>query len=266
MAEAWGADVRSFSRDQIAPYIVGPIVERVSAWRQLPELEVAESSLAREIEAVRRVRAELHEDVPLLVPLYSPLMTADVLSNGRIVEDVRTFSSDLRVGLQAIAEGTSRFGRACLDAGADGAILITDMASAARMRRREYRDFGQEFDLAVWNALQSSEIRIHLLQGGQLFFDTVDRFPIHAVCWDTWRSDPSLASAAAQVRLALMGGINPSTFAGGTAQDLEEQIREALDQTGGWRLILAPSGPLAPDARPELLSTASRIVRALTNA
>ena len=56
MAEAWGADIRSFNTDDLAPYIVSPVVAWVSGWRRLPALEVATSSLRREIEAVRQVR------------------------------------------------------------------------------------------------------------------------------------------------------------------------------------------------------------------
>jgi len=263
LAEAWGADIRSFGSDDLAPYVVSPVVPRVTAWRSLPELDVASSSLQRELDAVRQVRARLDDAVPMVVLLYSPLVTADVLCNGRIVEDVRTFSNDLRAGLRAIAVTTCAFARACLEGGADGYLYATRLANAPALRPRAYRDFGLRYDLEVLTELARSEIRIIMLEGERPYLDLVIRYPVQAVCWDTWRSDPSLASASRQVRGTLMGGINPSTFAGGSVADVRSQIADAVAQTGGWRLVLAPTGPVPPDARMELLSSIRDIVNEL---
>jgi uroporphyrinogen decarboxylase len=255
MAEAWGADIRSFNTDDLAPYIVSPAVPWVSDWRRLPALEVATSSLRREIDAVRQVRARLGDDpVALVVHLYSPLMTADLLCAGRIAEDVRSFSNDLRSGLGVIATATAQFARACMEAGADGFLFTTNLATTAKMRTREYRDFGQRYDLQVLGELKAAQIRILRLEGEHLLFDLAETYPVQAVCWETWRADPSLVSAGRQVRCSLMGGINPTTFASGSIGDVRDQIADATAQTGGWRFLLSPSGPLPPDSQSELLA------------
>jgi uroporphyrinogen decarboxylase len=255
MAEGWGIDVRSFSTDDVAPYLVGPAVQRTTDWRQLPEIDVPNSSLRREIEAVRQVRAQLgEEDAPLVVPLYSPLTTADMLCNGRVTQDMRSFSNDLRSALQVIAVGTAQFAQACLEAGADGFVFVSQLAGQDKMRTREYRDFGQQFDLQVLNPLKGAAIRILFLDTERPLFDLVDRYPVHAVCWQTWRSDPSFSAASRQVRVALMGGLNPLTFSNGSAEDVRGQISDAIAQTGGWRFLLSPTGPLPTDLRDELLA------------
>jgi uroporphyrinogen decarboxylase len=264
MAEPWGAEVRACGRDDVPCYLAGPAVARAPDWRRLPELDVAHSSLGREIGAVRQVRSELgQDDVPLVVPLYSPLTTADMLCNGRVVQDARSFSNDLRSGLQMIAAATRQFALACLEAGADGFILVTRLASAGLIRSREYRDFGQRFDLEVLDELGAGTIRILHMEGEQIFFDLVNRYPVQAVCWDTWRADPSLASASRQVRCALMGGLNPTTFAGGSVEDVRGQVRDAINQTGGWRLLVAPSGPLPPDSQDQVLASVSGVIQVL---
>jgi hypothetical protein len=51
-----------------------------------------------------------------------------------------------------------------------------------------------------------------------------------------------------------MGGINPTTFVSGREADVQAQVQAALNETDGWRLILAPTGPLSSRARPELLA------------
>jgi uroporphyrinogen decarboxylase len=261
LAEAWGADVRSFSTDDMPPYLAGPVVGRATDWRKLPELELSSSSLTRELEAVRLIRAQVGADrAPLIVPLFSPLMTANMLCSGRVVEDMRSFSNDLRSALEVIAIGTVAFGRACLDAGASGFMLVTDMAGNGIVRPREYRDFGQRFDLQVLEAIAQAPIRILRLVGEGVYLDLADRYPIHAVCWETWRSLPSLGGARRQVRCGLMGGLNPLAFAHGSVSDIRGQIGDALSQTGGWHLLLAPTGPLPVDARDELIAAVGSIL------
>jgi uroporphyrinogen decarboxylase len=261
LAEPWGVDVRSFSTDDTAPYIASPTVVRVSDWRNLSARAVSGSSLDREIEAVKRIRSQLdQEDAPLVVPLYSPLTTADWLCNGRIVEDVQTFSNDLRAALGVIADLTSEFALACLDAGADGYMFVSRLAGQEKIRRRAYRDFGLQYDLQVLDRLKHAEIRILHLGVERPFFDMVPRYPVQAVCWETWRADPSLSAASNQFRGALMGGLNPMTFSSGSVDDIRQQVADAVEQTGGWRFILAASGPLPTDSREELLAAVHQVV------
>jgi uroporphyrinogen decarboxylase len=261
MAEGWGVDVRSFSSDDVAPYLAGPHVQQATGWRRLPALDVAGSSLQREIEAVRQVRAQLgEEDAPLVVPIFSPLTTADMLCNGRILEDIRSFSNDLRSALQRIADATCEFALACMEAGADGFVFTSRLAGRNKMRSREYRDFGQQFDLDVLERLQGATIRVLHLDVEQPFFNLADHYPVNVICWETWRSDPSMAAASHQFRGALMGGLNPLTFSGGLVADVREQVADAVEQMGGWRLLIAPSGPLPTDSRHELLAAVRQAV------
>ena len=261
MAEAWGADARSFHTDDMPPYLVGPFVQRATDWRQLPELDVPNSSLQREIEAVRAVRSRLgDEDAPLVVRIPSPLATADMLCDGRVLRDMRSFSNDLRSALQVIAAATAQFALACLEAGADGYLFFSHLASREKMRLREYRDFGVQFDLQVLAPLAAAEIRLLHLEAPSPFVDTADRYPVQAVCWETWRSEPSLSSASHQFRGALMGGLNPLTFTDGSVADVREQIADAIAQTGGWRFMLSPSSALPADSRDELLMAVRQVV------
>ena len=262
MAEAWGADVRSYSSDDLAPYMASAHVARATDWRALDEPALAGSSLQREIDAVRLARAELGPDVPLIVPLYSPLTVAQQLSNGRILADLRSFSNDVRSGLAVIAALSGAFARACLEAGADGALLIKTLAGQGVLRAREHRDFCQPFDLQVLGALASSAIRILFLEGEQPLLELADRYPVQAVCWETWRGAPTMASARRRMRCGLMGGINPTTLVEGTVGEVRAEVQAALDQSEGWHLVLAPTGPLPSRARNDLVAAIHRTIRA----
>ena len=43
--------------------------------------------------------------------------------------------------------------------------------------------------------------------------------------------------------------------------DVVAQIRDAVYQTGGWHLLIAPSGPLPCDSRDEVLASVSEAVQ-----
>jgi uroporphyrinogen decarboxylase len=260
LAQAWGVDIRAFNQDEIAPHLAGALVARPTDWRGLPAPDLRTSGLQRELHAVRLARKALGPDVPLLILVESPLTTADVLCNGRILDDLRTFGNDVRAGLSVVAAFTRAFVLASLEAGVDGLLYCSRWTGPEALRAREQRDFGERFDLEVLQAAAErtpggrEPLNVLYLEGKQPNLGLADRYPVQAICWETWRASPSLANARRHVRCGLMGGINPTTFASGRPADVEAQVRAALAETGGWRLVLAPTGPLPPHARPELLA------------
>jgi uroporphyrinogen decarboxylase len=260
LAQSWAIDVRTFNQDDVAPHLAGAYVARATDWRSLPEPDLRTSSVQRELRALQLTRQELGPELPLLFSVESPLTTADTLCNGRILDDLRTFGNDVRAGLRVIASYTRAFVQAGLEAGADGVFYCSRWTGRDTLRAREQRDFGQPFDLEVLNAAAGGPptgdgpLNVLYLEGTQPNLDLAERYPVQAVCWETWRAAPSLASARRQLRLAMMGGINPTTFVSGRQADLQAQVQAALEQTGGWNLILAPTGPLPPRARPELIA------------
>jgi uroporphyrinogen decarboxylase len=221
-----------------------------------------DSSLRREIDALRQVREQLGADVPLIVLLYSPLSTANALCDGRILDDLRSFSNDARAGLRTITAATRAFALACIQAGADGCMLSVQSALRGKLRERagERRDV-QRLDLEVLEALPPDAIRILFLEGEHPDLDLAGRYPVQAVCWETWRADPSMASARRQIRRGLMGGINPSTFSSGSVADIRAQVQAAIDQTDGRGLVIAPTGPLPPRAREELAAAVFSVIQ-----
>jgi len=261
LAQAWGADVRSFRSDAVAPVLGSPLIGYPTAWRRLPTLDVPHSSLQREIDAVHLVRARLAaQDAPLVVQVPCPLATADALCGGRILSDLRAYPGDVRAALATIAAGTARYLRACLEAGADGYLFVTPYASPDRMRSREFRTFGLAFDLQVLDALASAPIRILCLETGDPDLVWVSRYPVQAIGWEGCSASRLLAEEGEPFRFTRVGGLDPRVFSSGSAADLEGQVAAALDATGGWRLILAPEGALPVDASMELVSAIGPIL------
>jgi uroporphyrinogen decarboxylase len=97
---------------------------------------------------------------------------------------------------------------------------------------------------------QSWGIILHL-HGEQPRFELADRYPIDAVSWEDRDTAPSIAEGLARTRRCLVGGVGRTgPLAYGTADAVAAQVREAISQTNGRRLIVAP-GCVVPVTAPE---------------
>ena len=115
----------------------------------------------------------------------------------------------------------------------------------------EYRNFGERYDLIVleYLAAQTDLIVLHL-HGEDVFFDLVHSYPVTAVSWHDRQTRPTLREAVTQTHKAIVAGLDRDLLANGSAEEVATQVRDAQQQTGGRRLILAPAC-VVPTETPE---------------
>jgi len=165
-----------------------------------------------------------------------------------------------RVGraLQALTETCSALAKAVITEGADGIYLSTMGASYEVMSPDEYRRFGRPGDLAALQAAQGGWLNILHLHGQHPMVAEVADYPVQGLSWHDRSAGPSLAEVAK---------IFPGTLVAGVEQfnvlhfekpaDVEAQVKDAIAQTGGRRLIVA-AGCTYPLTAPECNLMAAR--------
>jgi uroporphyrinogen decarboxylase len=233
------------------PVLKTPAVANPAGWRQLPSLEPASAALGRELESIGLVAAGLNGSTPIMMTVFSPLTLAYKLAGERVVEDLRQSPSDLHMGLETISRTTIDFARAALEAGATGVFFATQLAGSRWLTPAEYDAFGLPYDLAVLEAVTDrSEITVLHLHGQGIFFDLVNRYPIHAVSWHNWETQPTLADARQLTDRAFLTGLDRDLLGQGPAPSIHAQVREVIAQTKGRGLILAPSCVIPTNAPP----------------
>jgi uroporphyrinogen decarboxylase len=239
-----------------APYLGSPAVRDAADWRRLPVIDPTAVALGRELAAIRLVAAGLGGGAPgcgtpFLMTLFSPLTLAYKLAGGPVIEHLRQRPADLHAGLETMAATMARFAQAALDAGADGLFFATQLASHRWLTPAEYDEFGARYDLAVLEAVagQSSLTALHL-HGQDVFFELANRYPVHATSWHDRETPPSLAEARALTDRAFLAGLDRELLGSGPAAAIQAQAREAVAQTEGRGLILAPSCVI-PTTAPE---------------
>jgi uroporphyrinogen decarboxylase len=242
--EDWaGESIHYPGTDHDPPFLASPAVTGAGDWRRLFRLEPADGALGRELETIRLVKAQAScDEIPFVMTVFSPLTLACKLAGEGLVQHLRQHPADLRAGLETIAETTACFAQAALEAGADGLFFATQLASPRWLTPAEYEAFGQHYDLMVLEAVkEESAITILHLHGQEAFFHLAEYYPVHAVSWHDHEGAPSLAEARQHTGRAFVTGLDRRLLARGPVAALQAQVREALAQTEGRGLILAPS-------------------------
>ncbi len=219
-------------------------------WARLPVVRPDRGELAAQVQVVRRVRAALGPDVPIIETIFSPLTTANKLAGESFATHLRDATDALQKGLERFTEDTIAFGRACLAAGADGFFFASQHANSdAKLPADLFERVGVAYDLRVLAALAADKrnwCTVLHLHGNDPLFDLANRYPIHAVNWHDRETQPSIKDALTRTTRGLVAGIARGRTAG-DAETLVAQARDAIAQTNGRRLIVAPDCVLPSD-------------------
>jgi uroporphyrinogen decarboxylase len=217
---------------------------------------------------VRLLRAEIGPDTPIVQTIFSPLTMANKVigTTGALQQTIHEHPDILAAALDKMAADVIAFGKACLDAGADGFFFATQLATKADLESDAYERFGVPYDLKVLNALRDGATTTFLhLHGMDPLFELADRYPVDGVNWHDRDTSPTLEEAMTRTTRGLVAGIaRRGSINDGTPDAAAAEVRDAIRQTGGRRLIVAP-GCVIPDAAPhENLVAARRAVNVTT--
>lgn len=209
-------------------------------WPRLAQLDVSRGDLGRHLDAIRLAAAGLRNSVPLLQTVFSPLTTAFKLAGERVFADLRQHPEFLKAGLQTIADTTTRFALASVRAGAHGVFFATQSATYRRLSQTEYREFGKPYDLLVLNAISAdAELNMLHVHGEDIMLDLLTDYPVHMLNWHDRLTWPTLAEAGKYFSGLLVGGISElRTLRRGPVEAIQAEVRDAITQTGGRRVML----------------------------
>ena len=255
--EDWGCKVAYTGSPNGAKQCTEHAVRTADDWGRIRPLDPGAGAHGRELEALRLIVAGKADDVPVLHTVFSPLTVARKLAGDRLTEDLRTSPKAVLPALEAITETLIRYGAAVIEAGADGVFFATQTGSSDVMSRDDKTQFGLLYARRVLDSLigKSAFTLLHM-HGRAIYFDDLTRsLPVHALNWHDRLTPPTLGDAQQRFTGAVVGGLNEShTLKSGTVEAVVAEVEDAIRQTGGRGLMVAPGCvlPLAvPDERLE---------------
>lgn len=250
--EDWGAKSIYEGAANGARAISVPGVKSPEDWRRLARLDPKQGVLGAQNEALARAAKALRGAVPILQTVFSPLTTARKLAGEALLGQLRADPESVAAGLRTITDTTIDFSLAALEAGAHGLFFATQLATTDVLTVEEYRKFGVRFDLEVFKALEKkTRLNMLHLHGENVMFELLASYPVEMINWHDRLTAPSLKLALGTFQGALVGGVEErELLLSGSTQSVREQVRDAIAQTGGRRLVVGP-GCVAAVAAPE---------------
>ena len=263
--EDWGANLILSKDDETPSRLKQKVVTKPEGWRNLTTLNPSEGNYGQILEAIKLVKLQLgKEDAPVLMTLFSPLTLAFQLAGDTLFEHLQSHTTDVHIGLATIAETTSRFADAAIEAGADGIFFASHLSRSDKLTLEMCETFVVRYDLIALERvkIQPAPLVLHL-HGANPYFDTVNQYPVHAVSWRNQKSGPSLDEAWTQTNKTLITGLHEDLLETGKPEDIAAQAARTLERTSGQRLILAPSDAISTRVSSENLEAVAGLNRSV---
>lgn len=266
--EDWGATLERTTDPNHGHRFLSFPVSAPNDWRRLRPLEPDRGVLGEQLDALRLIGAGLRGEAYFIQTIFSPLSVAKYLVGNRpdpVQQSIAEHPGALKAALEVITQTFATYAAASLAAGASGIFFATTgWASADLLTEDQYTEFGVEYDLRVLDAV-AGKAPFNVLHncGDHIYFDLLASYPIHAISWAaTLPGNPPLADGKLRTAAAVMGGVaEKTTLPGGTPDQVAAEVSQAIKETGGRRVLLAPGCSIPPNTPPANLRAAAEAAR-----
>lgn len=221
--------------------IVKSPINTVEDWVKIRPLSIHKGALARELLSLKYLQKLINNEVPIVITVFSPLTTANKLSKNLLLEHIKSKGMSLiHKALSAITETTSNFIKKAIELGISGVFFASQMSSLNFLTEDQYREYGVPYDLKVLEAASKGWFNILHIHGTNIMFNLLKDYPVQAINWHVWETQPDLKSARKITDKCLVGGIVRNKITEMNEKAVYEQIYKSLEQSKGYKHILTP--------------------------
>ena len=264
--EDWGAEIVSPKSDDQPPTLKRHVINKPEDWRHLTTLNPRAGRYGQALETIHLLADQLGEaDAPFLMTLYSPLTLAYQLAGENLLDHMQSTPTEVHIGLATIAETTSRFAAAVIEAGADGIFFKSTLSQRDLVSEELCEAFIVRYDLIALERVKIQPIPLILhLSGQNLYFETINQYPVHAISWSQQPTNPTLEQALTLTDKTLMTGPNHDLAEANGQAELTSQLEQMITTTHGKRLILALDQDFIQTCAEDILQTVASVNRGAT--
>src|SRR5262249_13482580 len=223
-------------------------------WKRIePVKAAADASLpwAQQLEALSIINAQIGKEALLIETILRPWTAARRLSgSGALLAARSSFPETLLAAMDAIATSLANYAAEAVARGAAGIFLSLGAATDDVMSREEYAVWGRPFDLKVLNAVREAKFNVLHIHGSRIHFNSVSDYPVSAVNWSHFATEPTPEEGHRLSGRAVMGGINEATASHLAAPEIARQVADSLSTFGGRPGLLLTPGCSIPTDTP----------------
>jgi len=258
--EGWGVKVRPSGEKYKSPVIEDTPIKSASDWKRLRPLEPDRGVLGEQLRALQLINHAVGFNAYFVQTIFCPLGVAKYLAGNKsepVLQTLREDRAAIHAALRVITETFTAYAIACLEQGASGIFYATNgWASESMLTPDQYREFGEQYDLEILDAIRSrSKFNILHNCGSHIYLDLLAGYPVQAINWAaTLEGNPDLREGKLRSNKAVMGGISEKTvLKNGSQEQVREEVEKALEMTGGRHFLLAPGCSIPPETPAENL-------------
>ncbi len=235
-------------------------VGRPSDWRALEPLDPREGGFRRHLDALHAIRRRLPDDRPVVDTLFSPFSYAEKLCGKQTLRLLNEDPDALNHGLAAIAESVGAFGRAAIEDGAiDGMYLASSGGQYDIMSEAQFAEvFLPHHKRVAEMCAPVGVCNVVHIHGTNVMWGLQAQMPAHVLHWSDRTTAPSLSAAREKDDRCFAGGVNEVDAHQRAPEQLAEQVRSAIRELGGRKLIVASGCAVATDIAEENLLAIAR--------
>jgi uroporphyrinogen decarboxylase len=252
--EGWGVKVHASGEKYKAPVFEDTPIKSSSDWKRIRALDPDQGALGEQLKALQLINHSVGYDAYFVQTIFCPLGVAKYLAGNKLDPVLHTIREDrnaMHTALRVITETFTNYAIACLGQGASGIFYATNgWATEGMLTQDQYREFGEQYDLEILEAIQRhSKLNILHNCGTHIHFDLLSGYPVHALSWAaTLEGNPDLAEGKKRSGKAVMGGISEkTTLKNGSPGQVQDEVEKALELTGGRHFLLAPGCSIPPE-------------------
>ncbi|MDR3200221.1 MAG: uroporphyrinogen decarboxylase family protein [Spirochaetales bacterium] len=213
----------------------------INFWKNFEPLDPHKGAFGRQLESIKIIKDAVGPDVPVIVTVYSSFHWATRLSRD-IVKQYRENEEIVDKGVAAITASLVAFVKACInEAGVDGFYHGVFGCEPFWMTEDEFKRWSMPHDKRVFTAMREAPMVIAHIHGPQKsYFDTCESFECDALSWEDRTAGISIAEARKKTKKCLVGGVDHEKALTATPEEVYREAVDAIKQSGGYGLILAP--------------------------
>jgi uroporphyrinogen decarboxylase len=232
-----------------------PFVRTADDWAKLTPLEPDRGHFGAQIEMLRRLRAMVPDDVPIIETVFNAFYYANKLCEGKLLEHLALAPDAVQEGLRTIQANLQVYARYALTV-CDGIYYAVNGIGADAAPRAVYAEYFAPLDRALLESVADGRFNVLHLHGyGELYADLLAGAPAAIVCWSDRSTTLSLAEGKRLFDRCVMGGLNELELPKMCRERVFQQAQDARDSVGRRGFILAPGCSVPTDISPEVLLT-----------
>lgn len=229
-------------------------IDTEADWRRVEPVPSTDSCWNEQLSALSLINDAIGKESLYIETIFSPWTTARRLARSAALSKAREqYPETLLAAMEAIATSLADYSKEIVSRGAAGIFLSLGAASEDVMTAQEYETWGRPYDLKVLEAVRDAPFNVLHIHGKKIHFDSVLDYPVSAINWSHFATEPSLGEGKTRSGKTVLGGIDEARASHVSAPEIAEQIESAMREVGSVGLIVTPGCSVPTDTREESL-------------